>query len=225
MSLLRKGILAGGGSVVCAGLGVLTSMMLARVLLPEGMGRYQLPLTTATLVVIILGLGIGQSNIYFLNKHRIETKQIVMNSIYFGLVGTVGLLILLPLLFSVFESYFGVLPIWVKIFYSLGVSASLCFNLLRPILMAALQVRRSVQSQITNRATFLLIVFFCFVLNISSVDFTLAALAVGHITALVVVVYFLKDRIDFSVSFSWSIFKRVLKNGLNLLGVEVLENM
>lgn len=217
MSLLRKGILAGGGSVVCAGLGVLTSMMLSRALLPEGMGRYQLPLTTATLVITILGLGVGQSNIYFLNKHKIEPRQIVMNSIWFGLTGIVGLVILLPIIFTLFESYFGILPIWVKIFYSLGVSASFCFNLLRPILMAALQVRQSVQSQIINRATFLLIVFFCFVLNFSSVDFTLAALAISHITALAIVVYFLKDRIDFSVSFAWAVFGRVLKYGLHLL--------
>ena len=81
MSLLRKGILAGSGSIICAGIGVMTSMMLSRALLPEGMGRYQIPLTFGVLTVTIISLGIGNSNIFFLNKHRIEHRKIVMNSV------------------------------------------------------------------------------------------------------------------------------------------------
>lgn len=217
MSLIRKGILAGGGSLFSAALGVLTSMMLSRALLPEGMGQYQLPLTIGTLAVTILGLGIGQSNIYFLNKHKIEPKRIVMNSIFFGVAGAILLMILLPLLFTRFESYFGVLPMWIKAFFSFGISCLFCFNLLRPILMAALQVRQSVQSQITDKTVFFVIVFVGFALKFSSVNLTLAALTVSHTAALAMAVYFLRDRIDFTVSFAWSVFTQVLKYGMYLL--------
>jgi O-antigen/teichoic acid export membrane protein len=217
MSLLRKAILAGGGSVVCTGLGVATNMILARSLLPEGMGRYQLPLTASTLAITILSLGVGQSNIYFLNKHKIEPRQIVKNSVFFGFSTAIILMILLPLSLTTFENYFGVLHIWIKILFSFGIVSLFCSELFKPILIAGLQVRESVQPQIVNAAVFLLIVFICFIFKLLSVNVTLIALTVGNITSLAMVIYFLRDRIDFSISFAWPVFIQVLRYGLQLL--------
>ena len=181
------------------------------------MGRYQVPLTAGMLVVTILGLGIGQSSIYFLNKHKIEPKQIVMNSIFFGLFGIIVLAILLPFVFTIFEGYFGVLPIWVKIFYSFGVSSSLCFNLFRPILTASLQIRQSVQTQVANKIVFLVIVSTGFAFKFCSVNFALSAFAFSNLIALAVTIYYIRDRIDFGFSFVWPVFIQVLRYGLKLL--------
>jgi len=216
MSLIRKGILAGGGSVVCVGLGVVTNMMLARSLLPEGMGRYQLPMTMGALIVTVLSLGIGQANIYFLNKHKIEPKKIVMNSIWAALAGSVILMLIVPVIFTVFANYFGQLRLWVKIVFSAGACGLLTVALLRPVLTAALQVRQAVSVQVTQAVTILAIVAFCFIFKLMSVNLALNAFAMSHLVSLAVLLYFVSDRIDFSIFFSWRLFLQTLHYGLKL---------
>lgn len=201
---------------MCVGLGIATNMMLARSLLPEGMGRYQLPMTAGVLIVSILSLGIGQANIYFLNRHKIEPRKVVMNSIWTGLASVAVLIILTPVVFTVFANYFGVLPLWIKIVFSLGVCGSFNVTLLRPVLNAALQIRQAVCVQITQVVTILVIVTFCFTFDLISVNLALTAFAAGHVISLAILFYFIRDRIDFSVFFSWRLFLRILNYGLKL---------
>lgn len=221
MSLLRKGILAGGGSIACAGLGVLTNMMLARALLPEGMGRYQVPYTGGVLIMTVLNLGIGQSNIYFLNKHRVGHKRIVMNSVWFGLVGWIFLLLLMPVLLSGFQGYFGALRFSTQIIFAVGVAALFCFNLLRPVLTADLKIHQDIGAQITNKFAIFITVAFGFILGFLSADTALMAISLGHVVALVLVIYFLKEYFDFNISFSWKLFKETLAYGLKLFAANV----
>ena len=216
MSLLRKGILAGSGSIICAGIGVFTSMILSRALLPEGMGRYQIPLTFGVLTVTIISLGIGNSNIFFLNKHRIEHRKIVMNSVWFSFMASVFLLLLIPVIFFCFHNYFGALRFLTQIIFSMGIAALLCFNLLRPVLTADLKIRQEVIARITNRLVILIIVAFAFILGYLSVDTALIATSISHVTVLILVVYFLKEHFDFKISFSWRLFKETLAYGLKL---------
>ena len=88
MSLLRKGILTTSGSIFCAVLGVVTQMILARKLMPEGMGQYQVLLDSGTLVVTFAAFGIGPANIYFLNRIKVNTVCITMNSLYWWFVSS-----------------------------------------------------------------------------------------------------------------------------------------
>jgi len=216
MSLLRKGILAGSGSIISAVIGVLTSMMLSRALLPEGMGRYQVPLTFGILTMTVLSLGIGNSNIFFLNKHRIEHRQIVINSVWFAFAASLFLLLVIPIVFSCFRNYFGALQLSTRIIFSMGIAALLCFNLLRPILTADLKIRQEVAARITNRLAILIMVGFAFLLGYLSVDTALIATSLSHVAALILVIYFLKEHFDFKISFSWKLFKETLAYGLKL---------
>lgn len=216
MSLLRKGILAGGGSVICTGIGVVTNMMLSRALLPEGMGRYQVPLAAGVLIMTVISLGIGQSNIYFLNKHKIEQQNIVMNSVWFGLVGSAMLLLLIPVFFSCFQEYFGALQLSTQIIFSIGTATLLCFNLLRPVLTAGLKIRQNVGARIANKLGIVIVVAFGFVFGFLSVDTALIAVSFGNVVALALVICFLKEYFDFGISFSWKLFKKTLIYGLKM---------
>jgi O-antigen/teichoic acid export membrane protein len=222
MALLRKGILAGGGAIICSGIGVGTNMILSRVLLPEGMGRYQVPLTAGVLTMTLLSLGIGQSNIFFLNKHRIEHKRIVMNSVWFGLAGSAVLLLSVPMLLSFFRDYFGVLRLSTRFIFSIGLAALLCFCLLRPVLTADLKVRQDVGVRITNKFMILLTVVVCVVFWSLSVDAALIAASIGPVAALALVIYFLRGHFDFSILFSWKLFTRILSYGLKMFAANLV---
>lgn len=192
-------------------------MMLCRALLPEGMGRYQVPLTAGILVMTILDFGVGQSNIFFLNKHRVACKKIVMNSVWFGLVGSVVLVVLIPLLLSYFKGYFGALSLWTQIIFAIGIAVIFCFNLLRPVLTAGLKVSQDIGARVANQGGILIAVACGWVFGCLSVDTALVAVAFGNILALAVVVYFVKNYIDFKTPFLWGLFKETITYGLKIV--------
>ncbi len=216
MSLLRKGILAGGGSVVGAISGLVANMCLSRALLPEGMGRYQIPFTAGVLIVTILSFGIGQSNIFFLNRHKIELKKIVMNSFWFSCFNMVLLIIILPSILSFFRGYFGDLTLWTRILFSIGLGSLLAFTLFRPILTAQLRIVQDISSQLFNRVSFLIFIVVGFLLNILTVEIALAAISVSYVASLLWVVWCIKSSIDFRISFSFGLFLNSLRYGLKI---------
>ena len=223
MSLLRKGIYASGGSIICTCLDVATNMILARALLPEGMGRYQLPIIAATIAVTITSLGIGQANIYFLNRHNVDPKQVVMNSIWVGFMGSFLLIVFLPILFASFPKYFGIFPLWISVLFSLGVSFSYAINLVRPLLMAALKVRQAVHSQVINRFVVLAAVCLGSLFNILSVNIALFIFAIGNFSSLLLLVFYLRRQISSAYSFRFQVFREQLKYGLKLYIANLLE--
>jgi len=216
MSLLRKGIIASSGSLVCAVLGMTGNVMLSRTLLPEGMGRYQLPLTAGMLAMTILSLGVGQSNIFLLNRHRIPIQQIMINSLWFSATGSLLLIIFTPSLLTVFAGYFGVLPMWTKIILGIDASSLFCFYLLRPILIAGLQIRRDTVAQIAQRASICLLIAIGIVCGIITVPIALSITCIGDLLALGMVVYYLREHIQLSTKFAWKIFRQTLVYGLKI---------
>ncbi len=217
MSLLRKGIFASGGSVFCAGLGIVSSMMLARALQPEGMGQYKLPFTVGTLIVTFLGLGIGQANIYLLNKHKIDPRQIMINSIWISLVGAIVIILILPIVLTTFMDYFGRFPLLVIILFSLGISFSYGVNLFRPMLVAALRIQQAVIADVAGKAIFLLAVALGFLFNWLTVNVALFLVALEHLFCILLVIWFLRGQITFGYSFNSKVFKDGFSYGLRLL--------
>jgi O-antigen/teichoic acid export membrane protein len=216
MSVLRKGMIASGASVCCAGLGMLTNVFLSRALAPEGMGRYQLPLTAGVLAITLLSLGVGQANIYFLNRHKIAIPQITMNSIWYGMAGGCLLMAFIPTLLSLFEGYFGQLPLWAKVIFGVDAAALFVFHLLRPILVAGLQIKQDVLAQVTQKGLVLLIVAVGFFWGFLTVPIALSMTAAGDLLALGIVGYYLRDHIVWAVRFSGKVFRQTLVYGIKI---------
>lgn len=217
MSLLRKGIFIGSGAVFRLGLGVLASMMLSRALLPEGMGRYQLPMAVSTFLVTLLGMGIGQANIFSLNKHKIAIKQIVTNSIWIGIVGGIALIVILPIGLTKFEGYFGVFPFWTKMSFSFGVCCLYCVNLFRPILIAEFKVRQAVAIDVIYNALILVSVAVCFIYDILTVNVALFLVALGYTGSLLMAIWFLRSELNFAYPFNFKVFRDEIAYGSKLL--------
>lgn len=88
--------------------GIGTSVILARLLGPEGKGIYTLAMLLPSLIVIFANLGIGPATVYYVAKGRYPRQEILGNNITFGLgIGSVavffGLLIALFFQKSVFH--------------------------------------------------------------------------------------------------------------------------
>ncbi|MBN2138259.1 MAG: polysaccharide biosynthesis C-terminal domain-containing protein [Sedimentisphaerales bacterium] len=222
MSLIRKGIFTGGSAIACAGLQVLASMMLARDLLPAGMGKFQLPQATCVLIVTFLCLGIGQANIYVINKLKTDPKQVVKNSLCVSFLGFVLLAVSLPLVLSVFEGYFGAFPLWTKVVFSIGIACSYGMALLRPILLAALQVRQVVAVDVVNKGAALLLVAIGYFAGWLTVNTALLIVAISFAVGLLVTLWFLRDRIDLRYRFSFSVLRAEFLYGLRLLLANVV---
>lgn len=222
MSLVRKGIIAGGGSIICTFLGLLMNMILSRTLMPEGMGRYQVPYSSNILIATILGLGIGQANIYFLNKHQIPKKQIFSNSLFFGGFVSFLLIIGLPIIYKIFSGYFGILPLWTTIMLAVSCASVQFIALLRPILIAELHIRESVFSNLLVASSSLSIVFVLYLFNICTVELALAAVCVGQILSVFYIFTHIKKELKELCSFSLKIFKDTLRYGLKIFFANIV---
>lgn len=216
MSLLRKGILTTSGSIFCAALGVVTQMILARKLMPEGMGQYHVLLNSGTLVVAFAALGIGQANIYFLNRIKTDAVSITMNSLYWWFVSSLGLIIALFIVVKTFVSYFGYLPSFAILGFAIGVPAILLVNLLRPILVAGLRMKEAVAVSIALPAVYMVLVIFLAVFEKLQVATAIIAIAAGHIISMLILLWCLRKNIDLKYSFDFSVFRKTLSYGLKL---------
>lgn len=216
MSFIRKGILASSGSVFCAVIGLIINIIMSRTLQPEGMGRYQIPFTAGTIAITLLSFGIGQSNIYFLNRHKESVSQIITNSFYISIICTLLLLIFQTAVFKIFSSYFGNLSILTITLFTLGMSALYCTNLVRPILIALLKIRESVYVQTHTSIAFLAMIIIFYFIKIISVETALIASAMSSFIGFILNLYYLSGEIEWYKQFDFDLFYKTLKYGLQL---------
>ncbi len=68
---------------------MVNSIILARMLGPDGRGRYALILAIVILLSVLGTLGITESNVYLINKKRYSAHNFISNSIYFAFCSSV----------------------------------------------------------------------------------------------------------------------------------------
>ena len=216
MKLLRKGIYSSGGTIGCTGLGVLTNMVLARSLLPEGMGKYQLVLTFSGIAVALLSFGKGQANIFFLNKKKTLRSIVVMNSVWTSLAAAGLILPFSFFLLLLLPDYFGVYPEWVIVIVSIGVWALFFIILLKPILQADLRVREVVWVQFSGAAFLLAVIALFGSFKYLDVNTALVSVACSQLVSMIVLCGYIKKDIDFRLRFSRTLFLSTFRYGLKL---------
>jgi len=86
MSLLRSSIGVFATRVWGAFVGIVVSILVARVLGPEGKGIYSLLLLAPTLLVTFGSLGLNVSNVYFYGKRGAKAEDLAANSVWAALV-------------------------------------------------------------------------------------------------------------------------------------------
>jgi O-antigen/teichoic acid export membrane protein len=103
--------------VVVLGLFLVTNVILARSLGPEGRGTYAVAVLIPTVVSLLAQLGVGPANVYYVSKRLIDRDEIVAHSLSLALVlGAASFLIMYGLVQAVGRGRFlGIDPTYVVI--------------------------------------------------------------------------------------------------------------
>ncbi|MDD5638553.1 MAG: flippase [Candidatus Pacebacteria bacterium] len=92
-------------------LGIGTSVIIARVLGPEGKGVYSLALLLPTLLITFTNLGIGPASVFYLGKKKYSSKEVLgANIIFSGLISIFALMVGLIIVFFFPEKLFPGVP-------------------------------------------------------------------------------------------------------------------
>ena len=119
-------------------LGIATSIILARLLGPEGKGTYTLATLLPALIVTFANFGIGPATVYHVAQRRYPRREILGNNIVFALgIGMIGVLAGLVVAFFFQESIFpGVAQGYLLLALAL-IPVNLFFAYLQNILLGA----------------------------------------------------------------------------------------
>ena len=222
MSFFRKGILVSAGQMIGILMGVLSGILYARMLGPDGVGQYRLFSTTSVMVTAISTLGIGSASIYFLNNRKVPLNLIATNCLRFALVTGMLVTILMVIAFLSLPGYFGRISIPVAIIFAMGLGAAPLWSVLYQILVAQLAARRMVSLQLLRAAVVLvggaLLALPCWLTPQTAI----LVLAASTFCGVGLAVAYRWKNLDLSIRFDWGLFWKVLAYGLKLASANIL---
>jgi O-antigen/teichoic acid export membrane protein len=106
-SISKNSAIAFSSQVLVFGIGIITSIILARVLGPAGKGIYTLIILIPMVMLKLGSLGIEAANVYFTGSKKYEIKDIVSNSLFSAIF--IGLILILLFSgishFSIFQNF------------------------------------------------------------------------------------------------------------------------
>lgn len=215
MNVIRKSLtsLVGTGIVGVTGLGI--GIILARLLLPEGLGQYGLVASTAGIVSVVASLGMGQASVYFINNRDFDSTVVTTGIVQFG-----GLLaVLLPgVLFVLlgWEALFGSLSTASKVGAGLYLGGHLLINAALEVLVAAMEIKRYVVVKVIPNLIFLLLL--CFLALSSEVVLSTALLSAGaaQVVGALALLWFLRGSIELESLLDFTVVRKIVRYGLLL---------
>lgn len=215
MNFVKQNIFNYVSTIGLMAVNMFVSILEARLLGPEGIGRFQLFISTQTIIATVLALGIGNAGIYFINSKRTTKRVFVSTAIKIEvLLGGISYIVSAAI-FYFNSGYFGHLYYWTLLVFCLGSSCTLISSSLRPVLLAEFKVLKlQIVQYITSISTLLIIGVYY--LSGNKVDVEMILIIHGC-TALFGAVYLLcllwKD-IHWKVKLNFSLVFDILKFGI-----------
>lgn len=159
---MGKGKFARGVAITLAGhslgllLGVGTSVILARVLGPEGNGIYALALLLPSLIVTFGNLGIGSATIYYVARGDFQRQEILGNNVLLSLgISGIGVLTGLVVIFFFGETLFPSVSSGYLLLALTLVPVEIFFSHVNYILLGAQRIKEFNYVQIVQPTVFL----------------------------------------------------------------------
>lgn len=195
------------------------SIIEARVLGPEEIGRFQVYMTTQTYVATICALGIGQSCIYFINALNENEREVLATSIkasmLLSLVAGIGFLTVILLC----RNYFGYDSLYGVILFCLGTSFTILNNIFTPVLLAKMEVVKNQLVKYSTRLLTLMILLFVVLQDGNlSVGFLIGLTGITSIVSTCMLYYYFHNRFSFVDGVNFSLLGRITTYGLRLSG-------
>ncbi|WP_018665831.1 oligosaccharide flippase family protein [Bacteroides gallinarum] len=195
------------------------SVIEARLLGPQEMGRYHIFLTTQTVFNTVFSLGIGQACIYFINSLKKDMIVVVTSSVKFLIPFSVAASVLLFMTLNIFSSYFQEKNHWYIMLFCIGTNALLINTILMPVLLTKMQV---VKRQIVNyisRIVVLLSILLLLLLHVNlSVGLLISLVGLSNVIALWLLHRYLKEYIQWNLPMDKTLIKDLFLWGIKLSG-------
>ena len=222
MGFVKKATLLGASEFILACAGVISTVIYARFLGPEGVGQYSVFMSTLTLVVPLASLGIGRANIYFLNTQRYPRQEVIQNSMTFGVIVGVLLTVGMTAVFWTRDSFYGAFPWWCLVIFSFGMACHVVIALLRPVLVAALASRKILSVDIIQRAVLILGALAFALSGHLTVDWALVVTTSAGFAGMLLLLYFL--RVELRHPFGWQMtwFRETAAYGIKIAASGIL---
>jgi O-antigen/teichoic acid export membrane protein len=137
-------------------MGVGASVILARVLGPEGQGIYILAILLTSLIVTFGNLGIGPATVYYVARGEFRRQEILGNNILLSLgIGSVGVLAGLVVVLLFRETVFPNVSLKYLLLALVLVPLELFFSYVNYVLLGAQRIKEFNRAQVTQAALFL----------------------------------------------------------------------
>lgn len=216
-NFLKNSIFTFTRNIVVVFLGIITTVLIARVLGPEKQGMYALIILLPTMLMTFLNLGIGSATVFYLGRQKYSLRTILSTNV------------ILAIIFSCFSALVGsgIILLFGEYFFS-GISVPLLFSFLSTLPILFLNsFNQSVFQGIEDFKVFNLITVIGKVVNLGTLILfiyllpfdllgALIAFVLGHLTTLILILYiFIKRNYRLKVSdFSFAYVIDGLKYGL-----------
>jgi len=193
--------------VVTLVLAMVTSIILARMLGPEGKGLYSVAMLLPSMIVTFLNLGISSATVYHTARESYRREEILGNNVLLsGLIGGVGLLVGLVVATYFGERFFPGVPQQYLIMALFLIPMQTLFAYISNILLGVQRIKELNLIFLSQTFSFLVILIFIFVaINASPMSALVAQLLAGVLIciALFVQVYRIVGGVSFKLNLSY----------------------
>ena len=194
--------------------GIVTSIVIARVLGPTGKGIYALVMLAPSMLLLSGEFGITMANIFFIGKKKIKISVLSSNSLIFGLINGLFLILVFLLIYPFIQDsiFKGVDSVYIY-FILIIMPFSLATQYLGGILVGLLKIKQScyitiVQTTInTVGIATILLVLSGHIMNL------LVFSMIMTISLFITYVLYIEKLTGFAKKFSWKSFKKCFNYG------------
>lgn len=189
-----------GRQLLTALLGLITVILLARLLGPGGNGIYQMVFLLPTMIVTLSNLGIGPATVYYVARKDYPLKTIISANLILGLIiSAIACIIAVILVLFFGDKIFPAIPIRLLLIVILIIPISLLQSYLLTIFQGLQDFKVfNLISIVPQGVILLLVVLGVWILD-GGVKAAIAANMLGSIVALSITLYYLKPYLDFRV--------------------------
>lgn len=199
MAFLRKAVLVNGSAIIGIGFSVVQTVILTRVLGPDGIGRYSLVLAALMLTMQLFSFGLPLSYLYHSQHNRQYNRKYLMNVFWLVLFsGLIGGLILAVLMYCK-QDYFGSYPFWIYLIVVLHIPIVIQSFLARNDLMIEIQARRLSLMKLSTAIGHVIIVLCFYLTGLLTVNQAILAFFLMTLIRLILGGIWSYKKLDFSI--------------------------
>lgn len=203
-------------------LGLIIGILLARELGSTNLGQYQVFISTQTIIITLVTLGIGNASIYFINRKEITEKEVV--STFLKIFIPIGLFTSVIFYFIIVfnKGYFGIIDLKQFIVFLIGTVSLILISILRPVFYAKHKIGPVTFINVLPTLILLLGIFILLLEEKLDVSNVLFYWGIGNFFTFLVCLFFHRRNIDFKIKIDNSKIIEIVKYGTKISAANLL---